>query len=67
MKTNDLKERSQSELTDLVGTLSKELFQAKMKNFTNRLDNTSSLGKTRREIAKVKTILRQKELGIEKA
>lgn len=67
MKANDLRERSVEDLKELDKTLPKELFNAKMKNFTNQLDDTSSLGKSRKDIARVKTLLRQKELALEPA
>lgn len=65
MKAKDLRERSVEDLKELEKTLASELFQSRMKNFTNRLDNTASLGKQRKVIARVKTTLRQKALGIE--
>ena len=65
MKAKDLRERSVEDLKELDKTLPKDLFGAKMKNFTNQLDDTSSLGKSRKDIARVKTLLRQKELALE--
>jgi large subunit ribosomal protein L29 len=65
MKAKDLRERSPEDLKELEKALTAELFQSRMKNFTNRLDNTASLGKQRKVIARVKTTLRQKALGIE--
>jgi large subunit ribosomal protein L29 len=65
MKAKDLRERSAEDLKELEKALTAELFQSRMKNFTNRLDNTSSLGKQRKVIARVKTTLQQKALGIE--
>ena len=65
MKAKDLRERSASDLQELNKSLPKELFNAKMKNFTNQLDDTSSLGKSRKDIARVKTLLRQKELALQ--
>ena len=65
MKTNDLREHSVEALKELDKTLPRELFNAKMKNFTNQLDDTSSLGKSRKDIARVNTLLRQKELALE--
>ncbi len=57
MKAKDLRERSVDDLRDLEKTLTKELFDSRFKNFTNRLDDTSALRKTRRELARIKTIL----------
>lgn len=65
MKAKQLRERSVEELKDLEKSLPRELFNARMKNFTNQLDDTSSLGKSRKDLARVKTLLRQKELALE--
>lgn len=59
MKAKDLRERSQEDLRDLEKSLAKDTFQNRFKNFTNRLDDTSQLPKTRRDLARVKTVLRQ--------
>lgn len=65
MKAKDLRERSTEDLKELQKSLPRDLFGAKMKNFTNQLDDTSSLRKTRKDIARVNTLLRQKELALE--
>jgi large subunit ribosomal protein L29 len=65
MKTADLRDQSAEQLKELASTLSRELFQTRMKNHTNRLTKTSDLAKTRKDIARVKTVLRQKDLGLE--
>lgn len=60
MKASDLRERSVSDLREMEATLTRELFDTRFKNHTNRLDDTSAINKTRREIARVKTVLAQK-------
>lgn len=64
MKAKDLHEKSVEDLKELEASLSRDLFKSKMKNFTNRLDDTSSLGKSRKAVARVKTVLQQKALGM---
>jgi len=59
MKAKDLRERSNDDLKDLEKSLAKDTFTARFKNFTNRLDDTSIINKTRRDLARVKTILAQ--------
>ena len=61
MKAKDLRERSVEDLRELEKSLTREAFTARFKNFTNRLDDTSTIGKARRDLARVKTILRQLE------
>jgi len=63
MKAKDLHERTVEDLKELEKTLNATLFDSRFKNFTNRLDNTASLRNTRREIARVKTVLAQKARG----
>jgi large subunit ribosomal protein L29 len=59
MKAKDLRERSLEDLVELEKSLTRDTFQNRLKNFTNRLDDTSSMKKTRRDLARVKTILHQ--------
>ncbi len=61
MKAKDLRERSTEDLRQLAAQLSTDLFQYRMKNFTNRLDDTSLVRKARLDIARVNTILAQRE------
>ncbi|MDF2691764.1 MAG: hypothetical protein K0S65_147 [Labilithrix sp.] len=59
MKANDLRERSVEDLRELEKSLQKDTFTHRFKNFTNRLDDTSLINKTKRDLARVKTILAQ--------
>lgn len=63
MKAKDLRERTQEDLKELEKTLVKDLFDSRFKNFTNRLDDTSSLRKGRRELARVKTLIAEAAAG----
>jgi large subunit ribosomal protein L29 len=60
MKGSDLKARSTEDLQELKASLKKELFGNRMKNFTNQLDDTSLLGKARRDLARIEGILRER-------
>jgi len=60
MKAKDLRERTTEHLRELEKTLAREVFDAKFKNYTNRLNDTSTIQKTRRDLARVKTILEQR-------
>ncbi len=60
MKSKELHERSTENLLELEKTLGIDLFQAKFKNYTNRLNDTSTIRKTRRDLARVKTLLTQR-------
>ena len=62
MKAKDLRERSLDDLKELEKSLAKDTFTARFKNFTNRLDDTSTIEKTKRDLARVKTLIRQAQL-----
>jgi large subunit ribosomal protein L29 len=61
MKAADLREKSMDDLRELQKTLARDVFQNRLKNFTNRLDDTSSMRKTRRDLARVVTLLHERE------
>ncbi|AKT36626.1 50S ribosomal protein L29 [Chondromyces crocatus] len=60
MKAKDLRERTTEHLVELERTLAGEVFQSRFKNFTNRLNDTASIRKARRDLARVKTILTER-------
>jgi large subunit ribosomal protein L29 len=61
MKAKDLRERSSEDLATLKASIQKDLFSYRMKNWTDQLEDTSLLTKTRRDLARIETILRQRE------
>jgi large subunit ribosomal protein L29 len=60
MKAKELRELSIEELQAKEKELGEALFNLRFQNATNQLDNTAQLGKTRMDIARVKTILADK-------
>jgi large subunit ribosomal protein L29 len=64
MKAADLREKSVDDLTELQKVLARDVFQNRLKNFTNRLDDTSMMRKTKRDLARVVTLLRERAMGI---
>jgi len=64
MKAKDIREKSDTDLAELEKSIKGDAFQARFKNFTNRLDDTSALKKARRDIARVKTILTERATKI---
>ncbi len=63
MKAADLREKTATDLQELRASLAHDVFQNRLKNFTNRLDDTSTIGKTKRDLARVLTLLRAQTLG----
>jgi large subunit ribosomal protein L29 len=60
MKAKDMREKSSEDLAELEKSITREAFQARFKNFTARLDDTSALKKSRRDVARLKTILAER-------
>jgi large subunit ribosomal protein L29 len=60
VKAKELRDRTDEALQELEKTLQSEIFQARFKNFTNRLNDTASVKRQRRDLARVKTILSQR-------
>ena len=61
MKAKDLRDRGTEDLLDLEKRLGTDLFQYRFKNNTNRLDDTSLIRKTRQDIARVRSVLVERE------
>jgi len=61
MKAKDLRERTAEDLRELDKRLSTDLFQYRFKNNTGRLDDKSLIRKTRRDVARVRTELAERE------
>lgn len=60
-KAKVLREKDVAGLKDEIKSLQKAHFGLRMQAATQQLSNTSMLGKTRRDIARAKTILNQKQ------
>ena len=54
-----------SELADKLAESRKELFNLRFQRATGQLDNTARIGHVRKDVARILTVLRQQELGIE--
>ena len=62
MKANEIRSLSVAELETKLVDLKKDLFMLRMQHATNHLDNPIKISNVRRDIARVKTVLRQKQL-----
>ena len=63
MKASEVRAMSVAELNTKLDALKKDLFMLRMQHATNQLDNPQKLVQTKRDIARVKTILRENELA----
>lgn len=62
MKASKLHEMSNDELTEQLNDLKQELFNLRFQNATGQLGNVMVIKQTKRDIARVKTIMREREL-----
>ncbi len=62
MKINEVRAMSSSELANKETELKQELFRLRFQNATNQLANPMKIRSVKRDIAKIKTILREREL-----
>lgn len=67
MKTKELRELTDEELNKKLDESKDELFKLRFQLATGQLDNPSKLKQVRHNIARVKTIIRERELGIRRA
>ena len=56
----DLKAKSAAELNEELVAAKKELFNLRFQNATNQLDNTSRIKEVRKNIARIQTVITQK-------
>jgi len=67
MKVKELREFTDAELAKKLNDSKDELFRLRFQMATGQLDNPMKLKETRRKIARLKTIMRERELGIQRA
>jgi len=66
MKPSELRQKSVEELKQELQELKNELFKLRFQHATNQLDNPMKLKSVKKDIARVKTIIREMELGIKR-
>lgn len=63
MKASELRNQSTQELQNELKSLKEELFNLRFQHATGQLENPLRIQQVKRDYARVKTILREKELG----
>ena len=64
MKVKDIRDLVDVELNQKLNDLKIELFNLRFQHATNQLDNPMRLKEVKKTIAKIKTVLKERELGI---
>jgi large subunit ribosomal protein L29 len=62
-RAKELRELNDTELEHRLGETKEELFNLRFQNATGQLDNIARLPQVRREIARIETLLREREIA----
>ena len=60
--TKELRELNDTELEHRLGEAKEELFNLRFQNATGQLDNIARIPQVRREVARIETLLREREI-----
>ena len=63
MKANEVRKMSGAELETKLMDLKKDLFNRRLQHATNQLDNPIKIAQVKKDIARVKTIIREQQLA----
>ena len=66
-RASELRDLNDVELEHRLGEAKEELFNLRFQNATGQLDNTARLGQVRKDIARLETLLRQREIAAAEA
>jgi large subunit ribosomal protein L29 len=66
MKASKIRELSPNELNDRIAELKSELFNLRFQQATGQLQNPIRLSQCKKDIARIKTIIRENEMAEEK-
>ena len=67
MRGSDLRGRTIDELNDQAETLGKEIFNLRFRRASGQLENTARVRQARRDIARIKTVLGERQRAAAKA
>jgi large subunit ribosomal protein L29 len=65
MRASELRDLTDGELTEHIGTARRDLFGLRFQHATGELDNTAGLERAKREVARALTVQRERELDAE--
>ena len=63
MKANEVRKLSAAELDTKLAELKKDLFNLRLQHATNQLENPGRIAEVKKDIARVKTIIREQQLA----
>ena len=66
MKASEIRKMGAAELNEKLASLKKDLFFLRMQHATNQLDNPVKIAEVKRDIVRVKTIIREQQIAAAK-
>ncbi|MCG9478996.1 MAG: 50S ribosomal protein L29 [Actinomycetia bacterium] len=66
MKVNELREQTTKELEKRLSEVKKTIFNLKFQKATGQLENPMRIKNLKKEVAVINTLIREKEIGINK-
>ena len=63
MKAKEIRDLTTAEIEQKVKSLKEELFNLRFQLATGQLENTARIGQVRKSIARMKTVIRQREIS----
>ena len=63
MKAKEVRDMNTAELTVKLDDLKKDMFNLRIQHATNQLDNPIKIAEVKRDIARIKTIIREREMA----
>ena len=63
MTAKEIREKSNTELLQEIETLKEELFNLRFQQATGQLENPARMKTVKKTIARIKTVMRERELG----
>ena len=64
MKISEIRQMSTDELNHTVDSLKEQLFNLRRKKAVGQIENPAEIKKVRKDIARVYTVLKEREIGI---
>ncbi len=66
-RSSELRELTDDVLADRLAEVKDELFKIRFQHATGQLDNSERIGELRREVARILTLLREREIAAHEA
>ena len=64
MKIKEIREHSDEQLATELAALERRMFELRSQGATEKIQATSELGKARKDIARIKTVMRQRQIAV---